>query len=74
MNMKWVKLAIGALAGCGIGFIIGKRKVVELEARRDTLIEHNKHLQTMCDDLRRNNENLKEANRLKTKLLTEEES
>lgn len=73
MNIKdTVKLIAGAvIGGAGIGFLIGRREVYNMAARCDSLIEANKRMQDEYEDLQIVNENLREANRLKTKLMLE---
>lgn len=69
MNKCLTKIGLGLLAGCGIGLIIGKRKVNELEAKLDNLIAINKHLHDTNDDLVRCNNNLRMVNKWQTDIL-----
>lgn len=71
MNIKdTVKLIAGAvIGGVGIGFLIGRREVHDMAAQCDRLIEVNKRMQDEYEDLQMVNENLREANRLKTELM-----
>lgn len=64
MNMKWLKVAAGALAGCGIGYMISKRKMDDLEVQRDNLVCENTRLEQKCEMLSRSNDNYRRANQL----------
>ena len=64
MNMKWLKVAAGALAGCGIGYMISKRKMDDLEVQRDNLACENTRLEQKCETLARSNDNYRRANQI----------
>jgi hypothetical protein len=72
MNMKWLKVAVGTLAGCGIGYFIAKRRTDDLEVQRDNLAYENIRLEQKCADMARVNDNLREANRWITEVALKE--
>lgn len=72
MNMKWLKAAVGTLAGCGIGYFIAKRRTDDLEVQRDNLANENSRLEQKCADMARVNDNLREANRWITEVALKE--
>lgn len=72
MNMKWLKVAVGALAGCGVGYIIAKRRADDLEVRRDNLVDENMRLESKCSDLVLTIDNLRRQNQWQRDLLLKE--
>lgn len=72
MGKMSLNICLGALVGVGFGMIIGKRKIDRLTVERDELELQNQCTETKCEILRRNCDNLKEANKLFTDLLTRE--
>ena len=67
-----LKICIGGLAGMGLGLIVSKRKIEQLEAERDTLELSNKSLTSICEFRQMQNDNLRAANELFTDLLLRE--
>lgn len=63
MNMRWLKVAVGALIGCGVGYVITKRRTDDLEVQCDNLTIENARLEQKCADMSRVNDNLRAANR-----------
>ena len=74
MNWKeFMKFAVSsAVAGLGVGFLIGRREVHGMAAQRDRLTEANKLMQDKCEELQMVNDNLREANRWQTELMLKE--
>lgn len=72
MSMKWLKVAVSALAGFGVAYVIGKRRADDLEVQRDNLVDENTRLEQKCADMAMNNDNLRRANQWKTDLLLKE--
>ena len=48
MNKLISKIAVGALAGLGLGWVVGKRAIRKLETERNDLLEKNGYLRTEC--------------------------
>lgn len=72
MNTTLLKICAGGLAGLGLGLIIGKNKIEQLETELDTLELQNKCLTADRDLLQMSNDNLKETNKLFANLLLQE--
>lgn len=72
MNSTLLKFCVGGLAGVGLGLIIGKYKLDQLEAKYDELELQNICLTSNCELLQMNNNNLKEVNKLYCNLLLQD--
>lgn len=72
MDKTLLGFFMGGLAGIGLGLFVGKCKIDQLEAERDTLELDNVTLKSICELRERENDNLRATNELFTNLLLQE--